>query len=314
MRTLKVLVIGSGSIGKRHANNICKLGHDCEIIGFREVADLGNLLRENSFDAVVIATASQVRREVLKPCFRNLIPVYIEKPVAFDSELIDEIYSLPDGYLEKCCAGFMMRFHPITQFLLGLDYRDVYSFSFEIGYNINLWREDWKFSKSYASKSLGGGVLLDLCHEIDLANLLFQPMTLKDVTCMDHEQYTDVDFVSSVSFSNSNNLIGSVSMDYLSPVNRRKLVVKSINFIDEIDFLTGVYSRVTGDDTIVREFPVERNKMFIDAIKFFLQFDAPKQKTGVEKPLLNNVKSSCDLIADAWSSRTFVGSVAGEVS
>ena len=42
---------------------------------------------------------------MLKPCFRNLIPVYIEKPVAFDSELIDEIYSLPDGYLENVAQG-----------------------------------------------------------------------------------------------------------------------------------------------------------------------------------------------------------------
>ena len=81
-------------------------------------------------------------------------------------------------------------------------------------------------------------MLLDLCHEIDLANLLFSPLTLKDVLCLDHKDFTKVDFVSSLTFTNSNNLIGSVSMDYLSPVNRRKLVIKSADFIDEIDFLT----------------------------------------------------------------------------
>jgi len=313
MRILKVLVVGSGSIGKRHAQNICELGHDCEIVGFRDLVDLENFLLKDAFDAVIIATASQVRREVLEPCFRYLIPVYIEKPVAFDSEILNEIYSLPDSYLKKCFAGFMMRFHPLTKFLLGLDYRDVYSFSFEIGYDVNLWRPDWKFSKSYASNPLGGGVLLDLCHEIDLANLLFPPLTLKDVVCLEHEDFTNVDFVSSLTFTNSNNLIGSVSMDYLSPVNRRKLVIKSADFIDEIDFLTGVYSRITANGISVREFPFERNQMFIDAIDIFLQSDLPKEKNLPEIPSLDRVKSSCELIVNSWSNRIFVGSVEGEV-
>ena len=33
--------------------------------------------------------------------------------------------------------------------------------------------KDWNFSKSYSANSFGGGVLLDLCHEIDLSNVLF---------------------------------------------------------------------------------------------------------------------------------------------
>ena len=314
MDKLSFLVLGAGAIGQRHAANIIQLGHACEIIGFRKLVDLDSILRLGYFDGVIIATASQVRTEVLTPCFQSLIPVYIEKPIAFDIEIVEQIYSLPESYLKKCYAGYMMRFHPIISFLLGLDYSEAYNFSFEIGYDVNRWRKNWEFSGSYASQSDGGGVLLDLCHEIDLANILFSPLTLREVLCLDHKNFESVDFASLVTFTNTHNLIGTVSMDYLSPINRRKLIVKGAEYIDEIDFLTGVYSRLTAEGVVVKKFPFERNQMFIDAIDHFSKSILGEAQVSLDLPSLNCVKSSCELTANAWKSRTFVGSIKGEMS
>jgi len=207
----------------------------------------------------------------------------------------------------------MMRFHPLTQFILNLDYSSTYSFSFDIGYNVNKWRSNWNFSKSYASKKQGGGVLLDLCHEIDLANLLFSPLILKDVLSLDHTKFSSVDFSSLITFANLNNMMGTVSMDYICPVNRRKLVVKGINFVDEIDFIKGVYNRTMDDRIIVKKFPIERNCMFIDIMNAFTEAILGYENSRLAVPSLDVMKSSCELIANAWSRRTFVGSLNGDI-
>lgn len=313
MKAVKFLVIGTGAIGNRHAQNIIELGHECEIVSYRNLVDLEKVLSKGSFNAVIVATASQVRLEVLAPCFRNMIPVYIEKPVAFDIETIDEIYRLPSNYLKKCFVGFMMRFHPLTQFLLNLDYSSTYNFSFDIGYDVNKWRPNWKFSKSYASKKQGGGVLLDLCHEIDLAYLLFSPLALIDVLSLDHDGFKGVDFCSLITFTNRNSLTGSVSVDYLCPVNRRKLIVKGKDFIDEVDFITGAYIRLTNKKTTVKNFPIERNQMFIEAMYTFTQAVLGIENRELATPSLNRMKSSCELIANAWKKRVFVGSIKAEI-
>jgi predicted dehydrogenase len=179
---------------------------------------------------------------------------------------------------------------------------------------VNLWRKDWKFSKSYASKQVGGGVLLDLCHEIDLANLLFSPLILNDVSCLDHKKFNDIDFISLITFTNSNNLIGTVSMDYLSPINRRKLIVKGLDYIDEIDFLSGTYKRTTSNSILIKEFPHERNQMFIDSMNIFIQNVLEKENFFLAIPSLDRIKSSSVLIKNAWQKRIFVGSVEGEMS
>ena len=313
MKILNFLVIGAGAIGRRHSCNIRKLGHNCKVISYRKLVDLDVILSNGKFDGVIVATASQIRLEVLMPCANRLIPMYIEKPIAFEYEVLNKIYAFPQSYLKTCFAGFMMRFHPLTNFALSIDYSDAYNFSFNIGYDVNLWRSDWKFSKSYSSKPDGGGVLLDLCHEIDLANLFFLPVRLCEVVCLGHRDFTNVDFLSHITFTNSNNLIGSVTMDYLSPVNHRNLVIKGVNYIDEIDFIASSYKRKSSDGIIHREFSFDRNQMFIDSMRSFSKSVLGEKMDTVVLPSLDQVKSSCELISNAWSNRSFVGFVEGEI-
>ena len=82
-----------------------------------------------------------------------------------------------------------MRYHPIVKLLLDKQLKDLIFASFEIGHDVNKWRENWKFEDRYASNPDGGGVLLDLCHEIDLAHLLCGTAELKYVKSIDHENF-----------------------------------------------------------------------------------------------------------------------------
>ena len=95
----------------------------------------------------------------------------------------------------------MMRYHPIIKDIYNLNLNNFFRANFEIGFDVNQWRDNWKFSKSYASKSSGGGVLLDLCHEIDIAHLLCGPSKVKNVYSLSHPNYPGVDIASTLTFS-----------------------------------------------------------------------------------------------------------------
>ena len=77
------------------------------------------------------------------------------------------------------------------------------------------------FNGSYGALAEGGGVLLDMCHELDMAGTLFPEATLDDISCLGHSDYPAVDFLSKVNLRTPTSL-GTVAMDYLSPVSFRK--------------------------------------------------------------------------------------------
>ena len=134
---------------------------------------------------VVIATATKVRLPLITECAKAGAALYIEKPVAYRTDDIQKIFDLPPATLERSVAGFMMRYHPMVQKLMVTPVKNIFRASFEIGHDVTQWRQNWTFADSYAADPEGGGVLLDLCHEIDLACLLCGHAPLSGVRSID---------------------------------------------------------------------------------------------------------------------------------
>jgi len=193
------------------------------------------LIKSGQFDGAIIATATDIRLDLVQLCAAHDLPMYIEKPVAFDPEELAKIYAIPQALQERSIIGFMMRYHPALQALAAQDLSQVYGFNLEIGHDVNQWRENWVFSESYASRPEGGGVLLDLCHEIDMAHCLFPDATHVDVTSLGHEDYPNVDFASRITMSGKNTPSGTVSMDYLAPVSTRRIALRGLDALYDFD-------------------------------------------------------------------------------
>ena len=70
MAQMRILVIGAGSIGRRHAENLVTLGVTSELTGWRGFsADmLASRLANGDVQGVVIATATQIRLELIRVC------------------------------------------------------------------------------------------------------------------------------------------------------------------------------------------------------------------------------------------------------
>lgn len=294
---MTILVIGTGSIGTRHAANLATLGERVKPVSMRAVGLEGALAQIRAgLRGAVIATETQLRLPLIAACAAADVPMYVEKPLAFDPVELAAILDVSAPVAARSLVGFMMRYHPTFRDLAAADLSDTYRFSFDIGHDVTQWRQNCRFSESYAARPAGGGVLLDLCHELDMATCLFPMAEISAVESIGHASYPGVDMATRISLAGA--ALGSVSMDYLSPVSTRKIDIAGVRTRRSIDMLSVAFVR---------------NEMFLAAMRDWLALIDGHAVSGVDHlPRLDLVADSCARIAAAWQARRFVGLMNGE--
>ena len=188
---MRVLIAGTGSIGKRHIQSLQSLGYGSDIILLRRDGrqdDLSRDLKAPVFsslmdalaeqpDFVVIATPSAFHTEIVLGCLSENVPFYLEKPAV--SSLTD-VKRIRDSNTQNTIAlvGCNLRFLPSLQ-RMQTAVREgaigtVVRADLQAGQWLPDWRPDQDYRESYSAHAKkGGGVLLDLIHEIDMARALF---------------------------------------------------------------------------------------------------------------------------------------------
>lgn len=312
---LHIPVIGSGSIGTRHHHNLVALGISSELVSYQQtgIAGLESSIKRGA-DGLVIATATGIRNELVSVCAAHNVPMYIEKPLAFTTEQARDLYQLcPESLQQRSMAGYMMRYHPLFRSLCERGVERIYRFDFTIGHDVTRWRNNWLFSESYAASAYGGGVLLDLCHELDMAHTLFPGLGIRQVTCLGHDSYPGVDFNTEVSLTDNSGVTGVVNMDYLSPVSTREARLFGRDVVVGVDFNNLSYRTADGQNVQEDKIGFERNDMFIDTMQDFIRLilGAP---AGDWCPRLDRVRSSVEFIAEAWQRRHFIGNLSHSIS
>lgn len=262
-QSLNIWVLGTGSIGRRHAANLAALGAEVTPLSWRDTGAQGlqTRLEQGPPDGLVIATATHIRAEVIALAAAHDVPVFIEKPVAFRPGDLTAILDRLGPLAARSFAGFMMRYHPIVQALKSRGLAP-YRFDFEIGHDVTQWRENWSFAGSYAARAEGGGVLLDLCHELDLAQHLIGDLSLAAVACLGHRDFPGVDVATQIS-ARSSTAQGCIAMDYLAPKGHRRIALRAQEAEVEADLLAATLTLRTpaGDET--QSFDFDRNDMFL---------------------------------------------------
>ncbi|MES2667504.1 MAG: hypothetical protein V4712_15510 [Pseudomonadota bacterium] len=307
---VRVAVIGAGSIGTRHAANLAQLGAKVDHIGWRQF-DAAAFRARGDLDAVVIATATQVRLELIQLCADMGLPFYAEKPLAWTPDQAAALHAAAAPVAARSMVGFMMRYHPALRDLAQRDLAQVYGFSFHIGHDVRQWRADWRFADSYAAAPQGGGVLLDLSHELDMALALFPGLTLTCVDSLGHADFPGVDFASFVQLAAPGGPVGRVAMDYLAPESTRTAALHGLEAQFSLDYLAPSLTETTQAGTATTPYAFVRNDMFLDAMRDFLalvQGHAPSDNPLM--PRFDRMYPSTALIAAAWTARRINGTVA----
>lgn len=308
--SFRYFVIGSGSIGRRHADNLAALGahvthHSWRGINLDQI--LSDMAACNGKAGVVIATETKVRLPLIIRCAAVGAALYIEKPIAYRTSDVVQIYDLPKAILERSVAGFMMRYHPMVQRLLSLQINNIFRASFEVGHDINQWRQNWTFSTSYAADPEGGGVLLDLCHEVDLAYLLCGASQLTSVKSIRHPDFKGVDIATTLDFSSKDGRSTRVAMDYLAPALIRRGRIVGLEQEIDYDIANNFLSIVSNKGRATERLGQERNEMFLHLMCDFMALVEGRETNNPHIPRLDRVKDVCHLIAQAWGMREFTG-------
>ena len=313
---MRILVIGAGSIGRRHAENLTTLGAVATLLPWRETSatDVERRLSRGDAEAVVIATATDIRLPLIQACASADVPFYCEKPVAFRLAELEAIAMTAAPLASRSMAGYMMRYHAGFRALAALDLHDAHRFSLTIGHDVTQWRANWRFSASYAARAEGGGVLLDLCHEVDMAACLFPDLQLVSCDSTGHAAYPGVDMASVLNLRRRSTT-GTVAMDYLCPRLVRRCLIDTPGLSADFDFAAGSYRIATAKGIDTPSLQQDRNDMFLDAMRDFLALVEGKAPPSANPfvPRFDRTLSASALIARAWEARVFRGLTAKDI-
>lgn len=184
---MKILIVGLGSIARKHIGALRKLIPDAEIVALRSrpdadtvdgVRNICTLDEAGSLpDFALISNPTSCHAQTVSTLKEHGIPLFIEKPV-FDSADHDALVGEVVGNGLLTYVGCNLRFLESLQFLKKYlethPERRINEVNVYCGSYLPDWRPGADYRKCYSSiPELGGGVHLDLIHELDYVCWLF---------------------------------------------------------------------------------------------------------------------------------------------
>ena len=199
LRTL--LVVGLGSIGRRHARLIRALVPGVQIVAWRHQShgeanepgidhSVTNLREALGFSpqVAVIANPASYHLDVALPLGKAGVHLLIEKPISSTTQNVSELIEVCRAQGVVLMTGYNLRFLPSLQrFREILEERRVgriLSVRAEIGQFLPSWRPGSDYRQTVSAQAaLGGGVLLELSHDIDYLRWLFGEINWVNAIC-----------------------------------------------------------------------------------------------------------------------------------
>ena len=310
------LVCGFGSIGQRHSLNLNKLGYSVTVWQNKKTKKYKNFkyykftnnLKESIQDAsfVIIATPTHTHFKIINKCLDLNKNIYIEKPISNNIKHVEIIKKQKNFKKVTIQVGCQLRSDPqilkikniIQQNLIGkiLTYRG------DVGENLYLWRKKNPL-KSYSSiTKKGGGVYLDLIHDIDLIFYILGEIYIKNSFSKKIGNVTiDARDYCMLKFTSKNNCIGILTMDMLNPIHKREIEIigqKGSLYWNESKrtiVLNNISNKKIVKEKILKD-KFKRNDIFVLHLKNFLDSIHKKDKLVCDfKSAVNSMKLITDI-------------------
>ncbi|GAB6087280.1 Gfo/Idh/MocA family protein [Alkaliphilus crotonatoxidans] len=176
---MNCLVVGYGSIGQRHVRVLQGLVNRVAVVSKRPVAypiryfTLSEALMKEKPHYIVIANETHRHYETLQ----ELIGLGFQGIILMEKPLFHQYFPSFSHGLKGLYVGYNLRFHPIIQGLKDMlrHERALYCQVY-VGQYLPHWRPNQDYRSCYsADTAKGGGVLLDLSHELDYLEWLLGP-------------------------------------------------------------------------------------------------------------------------------------------
>ena len=287
---MNALVVGLGSIGRRHARNWAALGlgevwvcrqaytPQPEPLGVdvRTFDGLDTALAERP-DVAMVTNPTSLHVSTALAAVRADCHVFIEKPLGASLDGVAELLAEAERRQRLVIVGYNLRFHPglvrARELLLVGSVGRPLSARAEMGEYLPAWHpwEDYRQGYS-ARRELGGGPILTLSHELDsLCWLLGRPERVVSLATHVSTLEIDTEDVAEIILQFEGGALGSVHVDYVRRLPRRYVEVVGEEGIlrweyDENRLL--VYAPATREWRVEQGRPTfTRNDMYLDELR-----------------------------------------------
>ena len=267
---MKIGLIGFGSIGKRHYENLLRHTKNIAVLSKRKDVGLPRLAaswtgfkNNGQYDAVFITNETSKHVATLKKCL-SLKPkaIFVEKPLSHNSKSLESLGKTLKKNRVSVFVGYSMQFFgPFMKIKKALKTKKlgkIYYVRTSVGQDLREWRSGRDYSKVYsAKKEMGGGVILDLVHDINYPAWLLDDALIPKrslVKKISNLRVDTEDLAESVFIARKTGAIVSVHQDYLRIPGRRSLEI------------IGSKGSLIWDSSDTED----RNKMYQREINFFV--------------------------------------------
>ena len=274
-----VLIIGYGSIARKHYKILSKLNSEQNIFicsnSYKKKNkieyDKKSIIKLNP-DYVIIASDTNLHYQhllFLNKILKNKI-FLIEKPIFHKK--IKNLMKLNN----RVFVGYNLRFDPMILFLKNFfdkkKLEKLLTVNVYCGSYLPKWRKNIKYNHSYSSFSnRGGGVALDLSHEIDYLNWIFGDFVIinKIYNKISNLKIKSNDFFNLTgSFKNNKKNFLNVSLNYFSKIDTRFLIIESNDYSCHANLINrNIKIKSKSKTTINKYFKIQKDFTYIEMHK-----------------------------------------------
>ncbi|MEW5911501.1 MAG: Gfo/Idh/MocA family oxidoreductase [Thermodesulfobacteriota bacterium] len=244
---MRALFIGLGSIGRRHLRILRELAPGAEVSALRSgqgpasvpelAAAQGRSFRaldqalEERPDFAVVANPTSRHVETALTLAKAGVPFLLEKPVGLQEAGLEELAAAVAERGLPVLVGLQLRYHPAFAQLSAWLQQGAVGHPLSLQAEVGQWLPDWRPEVDYrasqtARAELGGGVILELVHELDLALACLGPAA--SVACVaDHVSGLEMDAedLAEISTLHASGGLSQVHLDCIQPGYTRWLKV-----------------------------------------------------------------------------------------
>lgn len=301
---MRTMIVGLGSIGRRHLRNLVSLGEqdlllvrtgkstlpDAELVGYPSVKSLKEGLAWKP-EAVIVANPTACHVEAALLAAQAGCHILLEKPVSNTMDRVPDLIRAAHASGSRILVGFQYRFHPcllrLHQLLSARELGEPVHARAHYGEYLPGWHPWEDYRQSYSSRSdLGGGALLTLCHPFDyLAWLIGAPTDVTARTAaLPHLELNGVEGIADVLLGLTGGAQATIHLDYAQRPPMQHLAVIGTEGSAECDLLSGELRWWTATEGEWHSFRVpegfSRNDLFLAEMRHFVEV-ATRQATPI---------------------------------
>ena len=287
----RIGLIGLGSIGRRHLRLIKQLRPDVEVFVVRSgrglkcsEEDLADgivysmeQLEDLSIDAAIISSPASYHVDQALKLVGLGIPLLVEKPLSHNLDKTRELMVLAETARACALIGYVLRHSEDLNYFRKVIADSVVGPFSQARVVCSSYLPEWRPGQDYresvsAKANLGGGVLLELSHELDYANWLFGPFESVEASIINSGLLQlEVEDTADLALKSRNGLSVSIHIDFVSKQPVRECVIEGVNGYFHWDGIKRAVSSQSRSGCFkVTKFENKRDQMYRSQLSHFM--------------------------------------------